>query len=170
VTLRLVANLPSLRARTNHRVVLDALVAGARPGFRVIHYSAMTNHMHLVCEAADSRALARGMQGLCVRIARRLNRHWRRCGTVFDDRYHVHHLNTPREVRHALAYVLQNAAHHHIHVSGAYDPCSSAHWFDGWKCPIPSAVLTTCPFPSPRTWLLRVGWRRTGLLDSRAHT
>lgn len=164
VTLRLARGLPSLRAQTNHHVVLDALAAGSKRGFRIVHYAAMSNHVHLVCEAADERALTRGLQGLCVRLARRLNRAWRRLGTVFDDRYHVHPLRTPREVRNALAYVLQNARKHGIHVAGGFDPCSSARWFDGWRS---GARLFEFPSPLPaaRTWLLNIGWRRWGLFD-----
>lgn len=145
VTLRLAPKLPNLRIRSNHRVVLAALLAGSKPGFRVIHYVALTNHMHLICEAADEIALARGMQGLCIRLARRLNRVWKRRGGVFDDHYHVHHLKTPTEVHHAVRYVLENAKRHGIRVEGDLDPFSSASWF-GAK---------TGPFPAPRTWLLR---------------
>ena len=51
------------------------------------------------------RALARGMQGLSIRMARRLNRLWRRSGKVFADRFHVEVLRTPRQVRDARALV-----------------------------------------------------------------
>ena len=33
----------------------------------------MNNHIHLLCEATDRRALSRGLQGLFVRIAKALN-------------------------------------------------------------------------------------------------
>ncbi len=54
------------------------------------------------------------------------------------------------------------------------DPASSARWFDGLKRWGPSAheeygarpsMRRQCPVARPRTWLLRVGWRRQGLLD-----
>ena len=49
------------------------------------------------------------MQGLLIRIAKGLNKLWMHKGSVFADRYHDRILRTPREVRSALAYVLQNA-------------------------------------------------------------
>ncbi|MBL8857777.1 MAG: transposase [Planctomycetes bacterium] len=150
ITLRLAEKLPSLRSRVNHRVVLDGLLASSKPGFRVVHYAALTNHIHLICEASGTSALSRGMQGLCIRLARRLNRSWGRTGTVFDDHYHVHSLRTPTEVRNALRYVLNNARRHGLALQSEVDPCSSARWLDS----------NAGPFPTPRTWLLRAGWRR----------
>ncbi len=97
------------------------------------------------------RALARGMQGLSVRIARALNRVLARRGTVFADRYHAHVLRSPREVANAVAYVLGNAIIHaarrgeRVHPD-AIDPMSS-----GWERQIVA---------QPRTWLLTRGWLR----------
>jgi hypothetical protein len=71
----------------------------------------MGNHIHLLVEAVDRRALARGMQGLGVRIARGLNAVMRRSGRV--DRYHAHILRTPTEARHARTYLLHNARRHY---------------------------------------------------------
>jgi hypothetical protein len=168
VTLRLARDLPTLRNGPAHRVLLDSLAAAAdRFGLRVIHYSAQANHVHLVCEATDERALARGMKGLCVRIARGLNRLWRRTGAVFDDRYHRRALSSPREVRNVLAYVLQNAHRHGMRLLGGIDPFSSATWFDGWKRKSAAfeAVMRWCPFPKARTWLLAEGWTLHALLE-----
>jgi hypothetical protein len=83
---------------------------------------------------------------------------------VFADRYHHRTLTTPRQVRNALAYVLCNARKHRVapHRSGWLDPLSSAASFDGWtRCANAADRIT----PAPRTWLLRVGWRRGGSID-----
>ena len=168
VTLRLARGLPTLRQGRSHRALLDAFAAGAdRRGLRVVHYSVQSNHVHLVCEAEHQRALSRGMQGLCVRIARGLNRLWHRAGKVFDDRYHCRQLRGPREVRNALGYVLKNARHHGLAVTGGMDPYSSASWFDGWKRRSPTfeLVMRTCPLARARTWLMTIGWKKRGLLD-----
>lgn len=166
VTMRLAAGLPSLRGRRDHRIVLASLAAACKPGFRVVHYSAQSNHLHFVCEADHEVALSRGVQGLGVRLARGLNRLWRRVGRVFDDRYHAHLLRTPREVRNALAYVLQNARRHGLSCLGRLDPCSSARWFDGWRDLGHRLMSIRHPLRDARTWLLTTGWRRLGLLAS----
>ena len=71
------------------------------------------NHLHLLVEADDGKALSRGMNGMGVRVARGLNRVMRRRGRVLGDRYHSHILRTPTEVRRARAYLLQNARKHY---------------------------------------------------------
>ena len=82
-----------------------AMYAGAlRFGFRLVHYAVMGNHVHLLVEAPDRKALGRAMKGLGVRIARALNRVMKRQGRVIGDRYHAHILRTPSEVKRARSY------------------------------------------------------------------
>ena len=38
--------------------------------FRLCHYAVLNDHLHLICEAANRTALARGLQGLLIRIAK----------------------------------------------------------------------------------------------------
>jgi hypothetical protein len=101
------------------------------------------------------------MQGLSIRMARAAHRALGHGGTIFSDRYHAHQLRSPRETRAALLYVLQNWAKHGP--GGDYDPGSSALWFDGWTR-LPEPMPGPCLVARPRTWLVRVGWRRHGLL------
>jgi putative transposase len=161
VTVRLRAGLPNLRYDAARRALERCFRAGAdRFGFRLVHHSIQGNHLHFIAEAQDRDALARGMRGLMVRVARRLNSIWRRCGAVVAERYHSRALATPREVRNALVYVLHNARHHGLRASGI-DPFSSGSSFDGWATPI---SISPGPGVAPRTWLLDVGWKRHGLV------
>ena len=164
VTMRLKDGLPNLRRGGPHRVLRDAFAKGnERFGFRLVHYSVQKNHMHFIVEAKDRRALSRGLQGLSVRIARGLNRLWERKGKVFADRYHDVILKAPAQVRNALLYVIQNVRRHRPGDYGT-DPCSTGPWFDGWRertsrPKVPSMAARA------HTWLLRVGWRKRGLLS-----
>ena len=171
VTLRLRRGLPSLRRKAVYRVLRACFELGCeRFGFRMTHYSVQGNHLHLICEAKDRRALSRGIQGLTVRIARALNRLWERSGSVFGDRYHDRILRSPREVRNAIVYVLHNARHHGARYEGP-DYWASGWWFDGWRglrsgrvrLHVPEGVH--CPVAQSKTWLLSVGWRKHGLID-----
>jgi REP element-mobilizing transposase RayT len=148
-----------------------ALAAGrGRNGLRVSDYSVQRDHLHLVVEADDTAALSRGMQGLAVRLARALNRAWGTRGRVFGDRFHARVLRSPREVRHALAYVLNNARKHAAQRGialrrGWLDPCSSAPAFEGWRGLRPRREAAALGCAEPRSWLRRVGWARNGPLD-----
>ena len=135
----------------------------------MVHYSIQTDHVHMIVEAKDRPALGRGMKSIGARLARAVNRVFRRSGRVLADRYHLHVLRTPKEVRHALRYVLLNARKHARRVirSLRCDPASSGRWFDGWRrAPtVLGGVPARRPVARARTWLLRVGWRRHGLID-----
>jgi putative transposase len=164
VTMRLREGLPSLRRASELRALCVAFEGGAqRFGFRLNQYSVQTTHLHLIVEAPDRRALSRGVQGLAVRVARRLNRLWQRKGKVFSDHYHDRILRTPKEVRNALAYVLNNAKRHGIFHAGV-DGFSSGRWFDGWRDALPSASAPPI-VARARTWLQTIGWRRWGLIS-----
>ena len=165
VTLRIVRGVPSLRVGRTYRALEDALRAGReRFGLRLVQYSVLSNHVHMLVEADGQASLSRGMQGLAVRMARALNRAWKRTGTVFADRYHARVLRTPREVRNALAYVLGNARKHGVRLIEALDPFSSGAWFDGWSDRSAVCGDGDAPVARARTWLLRIGWRRHGTI------
>jgi hypothetical protein len=102
------------------------------------------------------------MTGLAVRVARGLNRLWRRVGAVLADRFHARVLRTPREVRAALVYVLQNARKHGAWVARFADVFSSGPAFDGWREKV--AESSAGVLARARTWLLARGWRRLGLI------
>jgi len=174
ITLRVARGLPNLRTKTRFRIVKRAIAAGrSRFGFRVVHYSVQSNHLHLVCEAPDKVALRRGLTGLQVRIARALNTLLGRRGQVFPRPYHSRILKTPREVRNVLAYVLNNARRHGKQAGHTYpktwtDPCSSSQSFTGWsrsQGQDPPLPAITSGVAAAKTWLLNKGWRRHRLLQ-----
>jgi hypothetical protein len=169
-----VAGLPSLRVQRYAGVVLEALRRGCRGtvrepgGLRLCHFSIQAEHVHLIVEVEDEGTLARGIQGLSIRLAKGLNKVLGRTGKVFADRYHAHVLETPREVRNALAYVFRNWKKHGVRREASEpDELSSARWFQGWRdyaaCAIQKA-LGCSPIVEARTWLLGVGWSRAGPL------
>jgi putative transposase len=111
VTMRVRAELTSLRSPRTFPVIRGALSTASNPSFRVVHFSVQSDHVHLIVEAHDTITLARGVLGLATRIARRVNRALGRTGRFWGDRYHARPLTTPRETRHGLVYVLRNDPH-----------------------------------------------------------
>jgi REP element-mobilizing transposase RayT len=155
--------LVSLRSPRAFTAVRSAVAAASSERFRIVHFSVQSDHLHAIVEAFDKVALARGLRGLAIRVARAVNRALGRSGPLWGDRYHARALASPREVRHCIRYVLFNFRKHRPADSRRIDPCSSAPWFDGFREPVPRALDP--PTWSPATWLLRTGWRRHGLLD-----
>jgi REP element-mobilizing transposase RayT len=160
VTLRCRSGVPSLRSRAIFPRLRNAIAAANRIAFRVVHFSAQTDHLHLLIEAELQDAFVSGVSGLAIRCALAINRATGRRGSVWSDRYHAHALRTPSEVRSALAYVLLSFCKH-LRAAPRIDPCSSGSWFDGWAHPR-EPTAEPRPVASPRTWLLATGWRRAG--------
>jgi hypothetical protein len=150
--------------------VLEVIRAVAhRPDCRVVHFTVQDDHLHLIVEADDGRALSSGARGFAIRVARAVNRVLGRRGPVWDSRYHRRDLTTPTETRWALLYVLANWLKDHPDGRGL-DPCSSAAWFDGWQ--ERRVRAGSPPGPSPvapaRVWLITTGWKKAGPLSVRA--
>ena len=83
----------------------------------------------------QGKSVTRLFKSLCISFAKRLNAKLAGKGPVFHGRYHLHVLQTPTEVRRALAYVLTNDAHHKRQSVPTVElgPYSSAHAFGACK-------------------------------------
>ena len=192
--MRVARDVGSLRKRDMYTAIREATITAAkREDFHIVHASIQGTHVHLIVEAQNRTALAKGMQGFGISAAKQLNRvvslrrSDRRRGSVFTDRYHARTLTTPREVRNCLAYVLNNWRHHGEHRATfakqwKIDPFSSAVGFWGWKelednLTISDGSMTTAslykPPPTyralvvwlPKTWLLRESWLLHGKIS-----
>ena len=183
VNIRVEKTVGQLRRRRAYQAFRRALRTSlARSDFAVVHVSIQREHIHLIVEAHDEVALAKGMQGLQIAAARYLNgavsseRGFLRKGRVFVDRYHARILKTPRQVRNALAYVLNNWRHHREDrgmdsMFWEIDPFSTARRFGGWRdlgdpdTPRDGLEgLGELPCATSQTWLMNVGWHRHGLI------
>lgn len=166
VTMR--ARITPLRSQHVFPSVRLALLRASRRDparFRILQFSVQRDHVHLVVEATDKRALSSGLHGLSIRVARYVNDLLGRRGPLWADRWHGRALQTPREVRNALAYVLGNFRKHGVRGcagprrgrAGAWgiDPYASGEWFDGWREWKPWSGAPP-PFAEERRWR----WRR----------
>lgn len=182
VTLKLGRCLPFLRYRGAEVLIGNRIRAAQRPTFRIVHFSIQADHLHLIVEADSSEDLANGMKGLGGSIAKNLNKLWHRRGKVFPERYHCVVLESLRQVRNALKYVLNNHLKHaaealSFKAVGARtstivrmaswlahagpDPFSSGRYFDGWKGRAPEVSAGSDDAPVVMGgWKLQVGWKR----------
>lgn len=148
VTLRISDAVPSLRSSRRFKLIKDCFAKAQKkkPGMRLIEFTVLSNHLHLIVEADTSRDLSRGVQGLCVRLARVLNQALKRSGRVFADHYHSNLLRSPTRLVNAIRYVLDNAKNHYGE--------TGADFFSS-EAPHAEEVLSR-----PSGWLLSVGWAR----------
>lgn len=116
----------------------------------------------MIVEASSPEELARGMQGLAIRMARAINRVFDRSGNLFSGRYHATLISSSWTLRNMLRYVLLKAKKHERFgpLGPLIDPASSGPWFDGWA-DAPQFVRSPGPPPvaTPRCPFLRDYWR-----------
>ena len=187
VVLRVVRAVGNLRRRCVYQAIREAtLTTARRENFRIVHLSIQRTHVHLLVEADDKAALARGMQGFQISAAKHLNAAIskgkpgpRRRGPVFPDRYHAEIITSPRQARHALTYVMNNFRKHQEDgrapmSAWTIDWFSSAVMFPGWAEYGDEAFLWRGPKTydplvvyQPKTWLLREGWKKSGSISCR---
>ncbi len=137
VTVRVDEGIVSLRDAICFNALRESFYrANAKTGFKVVHYSVQTNHVHFIVEAEGTDELSSGMRGLMIRMARTINKVMNRKGRVFVDRYHIEIVKTLRHAHNTLHYVLRNNEHH----TGrrGLDPCATE----------------LAPVAAPQTWLL----------------
>ena len=164
ITLRAIHGLASFRQQRVYLAFLRAFRTTRFEDFRIVEFSVQTNHLHLVVEAESNEALTRGMKSFAVRANRLFNAvTGRRRGKVWAGRYHRTDLKTPRQVRNALVYCINNGRKHGV-VTGTklvIDACSSAPWFTGWTM---TRTVREGPRPTelPRTALLGRLWQKHG--------
>jgi REP element-mobilizing transposase RayT len=171
VSLRVAPYVRRLRRMDVYRAIRQAMeVVLRRIDVRIVHMSIQGNHIHLLVEAENAKALARGMQAFQIAAARRINGDRR--GTVFPDRYHATVIGSPRQARNALAYVLNNWRRHREDRAREtrgwqIDKYSSAIGFTGWaggttwQVPPDYEPLPVC---TAQSWLLAEGWKRHGAI------
>jgi putative transposase len=183
VIIRAVQAIETLRGFDAYHAIRKGLVSTyAKNVIRIVHISIQGTHVHLLVEADNRMALARGMQGFEIAAAKNINAAItkrtgkRRRGTVFPDRYHAVIIRSPRQARNNVAYVINNWLRHgegqkRVAAGWRIDPFSSAPSFDGFKNLDARTVEwpeTYQPLPvcRPRSWLLSEGWKIHGLLRS----
>jgi len=177
IVMRVVPAVGSLRCRSMYKALREATITAAlRERFRIVHISLQRTHIHMLVEAENKLSLARGMQGFQISAARNINtalgeKHRRRRGTVFMDRYHAEVITSPTRAHRALSYVLNNWRKHREDQQGLasqwlVDPFSTGILFPGWKelegkdlmWPI-RETYEPLVVRRPASWLLAEGWK-----------
>ncbi len=167
ITMKLKRGLNGLRTVKMLNQLKISLGKAKMKGLRTIHFSLQSNHLHLFAESDDNHSLARGMNSLGARFGREIRKKLMGKGEVFNGRYHVHVLKTPRETRHALAYVLLNTSKHQK-AEPAHDDYSSSRCFREWAIIVQEWKRLAKNGSRPRpdflseanSWLAKAGWRR----------
>ena len=166
VTLKFVDGVPNLRDERFLKEFTRALEISRGKGLAVSQFSIESNHIHLIVEVEDNESLTRGLLSLQGCVIWGLRRIFSYFGAVFAGRFHLHAIASPREMKHAIMYVIFNHAKH-CGVPRFADVFSSAFAFKELR----EFVKAVRPPPRwqheidrglsrPRSWLQTTGWKR----------
>ncbi len=139
-------------------------------GLRILHYSILRDHLHLVVEVVDNESLTRGMRSFGSSFGKAIRSLVGGKGPVFKGRFHLTVISSPTQMRNTLAYVLQNYSQH-SNLLEHIDAYSSAPYFADWRRllgrrvgPIVARHSIKPSMPPhlcrPNSWLAREGWKR----------
>ena len=169
ITKRLQKGLRGITTQNLAKEFTIAMGLAKKKGLNVLEFAILTNHVHLIVEAKDNRALGRGMNSLWARFGRTLRKKFGGKGPVFGGRYHMKIIRSARQMRNTLEYVLLNESKHR-RIEPEYNDLSSARYFAAfgkllgrrwygqlsWDGAFPRPDYLA----QPRSWLAREGWRR----------
>jgi len=99
----------NIRTKDFFKLFRLAVKTARKKGLHIIHYSLMDNHIHLIVEAPTNKLLSTALQSFALSLSKlvknRMNGDIKR---LWNDRYFMRLLLSPREVKIALEYVLKN--------------------------------------------------------------
>lgn len=186
LTLKVSAKKWDLRCEDVSAAFKNGAAGAQKFGLRILHYSILRDHIHLIVEAKDNHSLAQGMRSFGSRLGIALRKIFGGSGPVFKGRYHLSVIKSPSQMKNSLAYVLQNFAKH-SQLLKHVDQFSSAAYFNDWSAlfgPTAGPILLDlnvsqrqlaperlAQIPNylcqPKSWLAREGWLRASPQNGR---
>jgi len=114
ITIKINKEYKGLRNKTFLSITKLAIKKARLKGLRVIYFTIQFDHLHLFIEPKNMRELSNGIRSLVCAMAERMRRHLKldKLKSFVKDRYHLHILKTPREVKNAIKYILGNTIKH----------------------------------------------------------
>ncbi len=109
ITFKIKTGLPNLRQKRFYQAFKKSVLKAQKKGLNLLHFSILSNHVHMIVEIADNETLHSALKSLNTAFAKRVNFLIGRVGAVLRERFHMHILKTPTEYIKVLRYVLMNA-------------------------------------------------------------
>jgi putative transposase len=127
--------------------------ANERLPMRILGYTLMPNHFHLVLWPHGDGELSRWMQWLMTAHVRRYHRHYHGSGHVWQGRFKAFPIEQDEHLLMVLRYVERNALRAKLVRRAEAWAWSSLAWRTGGKRP---QLLSVWPIVCPRGWLAHV--------------
>lgn len=124
LTIKVRANKADIKSKVVLKALHHAIKRARLKNLKIIHYTLEYNHVHLLVEASGNQVLHAGMQALGISLSKAINRIKYCSGGVYKHRYHLRKINSLRDYKNVLNYILSNGIKHK-RTSSALDPYNS---------------------------------------------
>jgi hypothetical protein len=105
-------SIATFRKKIVYKEIRAAMKRARLLGVRIVAYTVQRDHLHLLLEANNSLELGNAMRAMSISLSKRLSFLNGKKLKVFKQRYHLHILNSLREIRHAIKYIFSNGKKH----------------------------------------------------------
>ena len=129
--------------------------ANERLPLRILAYTLLPNHFHLVLWPRGDGDLSRWMQWLLTSHVRRYHRHYHTSGHVWQGRFKAFPIQADEHLLAVLRYVERNPLRAKLVRRAEAWPWSSLAWRRGQR-PRRPELLSDWPVTCPRNWVSRV--------------
>jgi len=102
----------NLRNKLFYREIRKSLQRLRAKGVRLIEFSVQKDHIHFLLEAGNKLLLGKAMRALSISLSKRFSLLLNRKIKALKNRYHLHILNTRKELKNARHYILNNSTNH----------------------------------------------------------
>jgi putative transposase len=134
---------------------------------RILSWTLMPNHFHLLLEEIQEGGIAKFMQRLCGSMSRHCNEKYKEQGTMFQGSYRARTVNSDEYMRYVIPYIaVKNVFELY---PGGFDE-AARHFDDAWQWGIHSYLFSSLPeHGGIRTFPIIDQERFTTLFDSTEH-
>jgi len=101
-----------LRNKLFYREIRKSFRCLRAKGVRLIEFSVQKDHIHFLLESGNKLVLGKAMRALSISLSKRFSLLLNRKIKALKNRYHLHILNTLKELKNARQYILNNSAKH----------------------------------------------------------
>lgn len=112
LTIKIEKSKAGLKNKGILKILHHAIKKSRLVGLKIIHYTLEFDHVHLLVEATDKVSTSKGMQSFGITFSKGINKIKNLKGRVFKTRYHYRKLNSAREIKNVLNYILGNSIKH----------------------------------------------------------
>jgi REP element-mobilizing transposase RayT len=105
---------PNLRNKILYKEIRASFKRARLLGIRIIHFSVQRDHIHFLIEAQNKTQLGQSMRVLSISLTKRLSQVLKKKIKALKTRYHLHILESLKEINNVANYIKNNGQKHRV--------------------------------------------------------